>query len=57
MTVMKTMFVDVMCKGRFLFTFRYRYCPAFKVDMQDVYEKILQSRPSLRGKRLELFVD
>lgn len=53
----KTLFIDVMCKGRFVMTFRYQYCPLFTIDLNDVRNKLLAQRPSLRGKQLELYLD
>lgn len=54
---MKTMFIDVMHNGRFVCTFRYRYSPLFKLDINDIARKLLASRPSLKGKQLELYLD
>ena len=47
---MKTLFIDVMLGERYLFTMPYKYCPAFKIDLKDINDKILAKRPSLRGK-------
>lgn len=53
----ETLFIDIMCKGRFVMTFRYQYCPLFTIDLNDVRDKLLAQRPSLRGKQLELYLD
>ena len=53
----KTVFVDVMLDGRFQFTMPYKFCPAFKLDIEDVNKKVLEKRPSLRGKNYELWID
>lgn len=39
----KTLFIDVMCKGRFVTTFRYQYCPLFTIDLNDVATSCLLS--------------
>ena len=54
---MKTLFIDVMHKDRFVCTFRYRYSPLFKLDINDIARKFLASRPSLKGKQLELYLN
>jgi len=54
---MKTLFFDIMLNGRFVFTLRYRYCPAFRISMEDVYSKVLEKRPLLKGKPIEMYFD
>ena len=54
---MKTLFVDVMLGDRYQFTLLYRYCPAFKLDFEDINKKVLEKRPSLKGKPYELWID
>ena len=54
---MKTVHIDVRCGGYLVFTLHYRYCPAFKINMQDVYDKIIEKRPTLRDKQIELYFD
>ena len=54
---MKTIFIDVMHKGRFIMTLPYKHNPLFKIDIEDVYAKIIEKRPTLRGKHLELYFD
>lgn len=53
----KVLFVDVMLHDRFIFTLRYQYCPLFKLDLQDVYSKVIEKRPSLKGKPIEIWLD
>ena len=53
----KVLFVDVMRNGRYVFTLKYRYCPIFKIDPNDIYEKVLEKRPTLRNDDLELYID
>jgi hypothetical protein len=57
LTANKILFVDVMKDDRFVFTLRYEYCPLFKIDMNDIYEKIIEKHPTLRNKRIELYID
>ena len=54
---MKTILIDVMHKGRFVMTMAYQYHPLFTIDIKDVFEKIIEKRPTLRGKHLELYFD
>lgn len=54
---MKTIFIDVMHNGRFVMTLPYKHNPLFKIDIEDVFEKIIEKRPTLRGKHLELYFD
>jgi len=54
---MKTIFVDVMLNGRFQFTMRYRFCPAFQLNLEDVARKVVEKRPSLKGKPFEMYFD
>ena len=54
---MKTFFIDVMLNDRFQFTMPYKYCPAFKLDIEDVNRKVLAKRPSLKGKPYEIWID
>lgn len=53
----KVLFVDVMLHDRFIFTLRYQYCPLFKLDLQDVYSKVIEKRHSLKGKPIEIWLD
>ena len=46
-----------MMNGRFIFTLRYRHNPLFRIDMQDVERAIIEKRPSLNGKHVELYFD
>jgi len=54
---MKTLFIDIMTGGgdKYIFTLRYRYCPAFKIDIADIYNKVLEARPSLKNKKIDLY--
>ena len=53
----KVLFVDVMLHDRFIFTLRYQYCPLFKLDLHYVYSKVIEKRPSLKGKPIEIWLD
>lgn len=53
---MKTIIFDVMYKGRFIMQYKYRWCPAFSIDLNEVIRGILLRRPSLKGKQLELYI-
>ena len=47
---MKTFVFDIMLKGRFVCTLRYKYCPLFPIDLEDLKKFILSKRPTLRNK-------
>jgi len=53
----KVLFVDVMLHDKFVFTLRYQYCPLLKLDLEDVYARVIERRPSLKGKPIEMRVD
>lgn len=42
--------IDVMQGGRFVVTIRYRHCPVFRLDFEDICTKIFKRRPSLQDK-------
>lgn len=52
---MKTVVFDVMCNGRFVMQHTHRWCPAFPINLEEVLKEIFTKRPTLKGKRLELF--
>lgn len=52
---MQTIVFDVMSEGRFIMQFKYRWCPAFKLNIDDVVKEILAKRPTLKGKSIELY--
>ena len=56
-TSQKTLFVDVMLHEKFVFTLKYKFCPLFKLKIEDIVEKVFEARPSLKGKPIELYID
>lgn len=42
--------IDVMREDMFIVTIRYRHCPAFKFDIEDICTKILERKPTLQNK-------
>ena len=52
---METILFDVMKDGKFIMQFRYTWVAIFKLDLRDVYNKLLEKRPSLKNTNLELF--
>lgn len=52
---MKTIVFDVMCGDKFIMQYSYRWCPAFPINFEEVLKEIFMKRPTLKGKRLELF--
>ena len=45
---MNTLMIDKMLNDRFNAAFRYRYCPAFKFDIEDMAIKVYERYPTLR---------
>ena len=56
-TAKKVLFADVMLNDRFVFTLRYEYCPLYKLDALDIYDKVIEKRPSLKDKPIQIFLD
>ena len=54
---MKTIFIDVVYKKRFVMKLTYKYHPFSTIEIEDVFRKIIKKRPELRGKHLELYFD
>ena len=52
-----TLFIDVLCKGRYVFTLRYKHSRTSYLDVNDVYNAVLKKRPTLKGEHLELYFD
>lgn len=42
---MKTLMIDIMLNDRFYAAFRYKYCPAFKFDIEDMANKVYGNTP------------
>lgn len=51
---MKTVVFDVMCKGAFVIQHRHKWDGIFPINIQVVLEEILERRPDLKGKHIEL---
>lgn len=47
---MKTLIFDVMLNGRFVCTLRYKYCPLFPIDSEELVKFVLTKRPTLKDK-------
>ena len=47
---MKTLMIDIMLNDRFYAAFRYKYCPAFKFDIEDMTNKVYERpHPAKKG--------
>ena len=49
-----TVFVDVMKDDRFLFTVKHKWPACHTFNIEDVQRKVLEMRPSLKGKSIHL---
>lgn len=47
---MKVLVFDIMLKGRFVCTLRYKYCALFHIDLEELSKFILSKRPTLRNQ-------
>nr|UWG77811.1 MAG: hypothetical protein [Bacteriophage sp.] len=47
---MKTLIFDVMLNGRFICTLRYKYCPLFPIEIDELVKLVLSKRPTLKGQ-------
>ena len=47
---MKEFVFDVILNGRFVCKLKYKYCPLFPINFEDLEKFILKKRPSLKGK-------
>lgn len=54
---MKTLFLDIMLKGRFVCTLRYRYCPLFPIDEKELQDFVVSKRPTLRNQPFNIVFD
>ena len=45
---------DVMVNGRYYHTMTYPHCPAFRLNLNKVYDYVVQRLPTLKGKQIEL---
>ena len=44
--------IDIMLNDRFYAAFRYKYCPAFKFDIEDMANKVYERYPTLRKRSM-----
>lgn len=54
---MKTVFIDVMLRDRFVCTLRFRYCPLFAISINEIKQFVESKRPSLIGKPYRIVFD
>ena len=47
---MKIFVFDVMLNGRFICTLKYKYCPLFPIDVEDLIKFVLKKKTYLKGK-------
>ena len=50
----KTILIDVILYGRFLFQIDWEYCPAIAIETTDIENEVLCKRPSLKGQPYRL---
>ena len=51
---MKTLVFDVMLDGRFIHTFKYKYCPLFPIDAEELEKVVTDRLPTLKGKEFKI---
>ena len=47
---MKSLFLDIMLYGRFVCTLKFKYCPLFPIDYNELLDFVVEKRPTLKGK-------
>lgn len=52
---MKTVVFDVMCDGKFVMQVKHKWCPAFPINLEEVAKEVVERRPTLKGKNIELY--
>lgn len=53
---MITLLFDVMCNGKFIMQYSYKWCLAFRIDFSEVRQNIIERKPFLKNKKFELYV-
>ena len=48
---MKTIYLDILVRGRFYTQLAYRFSPLFVIDAEDVKRFVLDKLPSLRNSK------
>ena len=51
---LKTIYLDVMEKGRFICQVAYKYYPLFPLDLQKLSDYVKRQRPSLRNRNINI---
>lgn len=51
---MKTLVFDVMLNGRFIHTLRYKFCPAFPLEENELSDFVVSNLPTLRYKKFNI---
>lgn len=51
---MKTLTFDVMLGDRYVCTLRYKYCPLFPIDTDELHNFVVSKRPTLRNKKFRI---
>ena len=50
---MKELTFDVMLGDRYVCTLKYKYCPLFPIDPDELQEFVISKRPTLRGEEIQ----
>lgn len=51
---MKELIFDVMLDGRFIHTFKYKFCPAFPLGETELSDYVISKLPTLRNKKFNI---
>lgn len=54
---MKTIFLDIMLNGRYIRTLKYKFCPLFHINMDDLREYVVSKMPALKGLPFKIEFD
>lgn len=54
---MKTIFLDIMLNSRYVRTLKYKFCPLFNINMDDLRKYVVSKMPALKGKPFKIEFD
>lgn len=47
----KVIYLDIMIRGLFVCQLPYKYCPLFRIEIEELEKFVLEKRPTLRNKK------
>ena len=50
----KVIYLDIMIRGLFVCQLTYKYCPLFRIEIEELEKFVLEKRPTLRNKKFTI---